>query len=48
MLYVKGVIFYDDEFGARHHRTFCRVYDTASEGNGALVTPDKPGYNYGS
>jgi len=48
ILYVKGAIFYDDEFGSRHHRTFCCVYDTGSEGKGALIPPDKPGYNYGS
>ena len=48
ILYVKGAIFYDDEFGSRYHRTFCCVYDTGSEGKGALIPPDKPGYNYGS
>jgi quercetin dioxygenase-like cupin family protein len=48
ILYVKGAIFYDDEFGSRYHRTFCCVYDRGSEGKGALVPPDKPGYNYGS
>ena len=48
ILYVKGAVFYDDEFGSRHHRTFCRVLDRSSEISGVLVPPDKPGYNYGS
>jgi len=49
ILYVKGVIFYDDDFGSRHHSTFCRVYDRAAAGGaGGLVPPDKPGYNYGT
>jgi quercetin dioxygenase-like cupin family protein len=48
ILYVRGAIFYDDEFDSRYHRTFCRVYEKGSEGRGTLVPPDKPGYNYGS
>src|SRR5262249_52763159 len=49
ILYVKGVVLYDDDFGSRHHSTFCRVYDRAAvEGKGGLVPPDKPGYNYGT
>jgi quercetin dioxygenase-like cupin family protein len=49
ILYVKGVILYDDDFGSRHHNTFCRVYDPASfEGKGGFETPEKPGYNYGT
>src|SRR5262249_37913619 len=49
VFYVKGFILYDDDFGSRHHSTFCRVYDrSALEGRGGLVPPDKPGYNYGT
>ncbi len=49
VFYAKGVIFYDDDFGARHHTTFCRVYDRgAFDGKGGLVAPDRPGYNYGT
>ena len=49
ILYVKGVIFYDDDFGSRQHSTFCRVYDrSAFDGKGGFVAPEKPGYNYGT
>jgi unsaturated pyranuronate lyase len=47
--YVKGVIFYDDDFGSRQHSTFCRIHDcSAFEGKGGYVAPEKPGYNYGT
>jgi|HubBroStandDraft_6_1064221.scaffolds.fasta_scaffold380599_1 quercetin dioxygenase-like cupin family protein len=49
VLYVKGTIFYDDDFGSRHHSTFCRVFDpSAFDGKGGFVIPKKPGYNYGT
>jgi quercetin dioxygenase-like cupin family protein len=49
VFYVKGVILYDDDFGSRQHSTFCRVYDVnAFDGGGGFVSPNKPGYNYGS
>jgi quercetin dioxygenase-like cupin family protein len=49
VFYVKGVILYDDDFGSRHHSTFCRVYDrNAFEGKGGFVIPPQPGYNYGT
>jgi unsaturated pyranuronate lyase len=49
VLYVRGVIVYDDDFGSRWHRTFCCVYDrTAFDGEGGFVPPNQPGYNYGS
>jgi len=49
IFYVKGVIFYDDDFGSRQHSTFCRVYDrNAFDGKGGFVAPEKPGYNYGT
>jgi len=49
VFYVKGVILYDDDFGSRQHSTFCRVYDArALGGRGGFVTPEKPGYNYGT
>jgi quercetin dioxygenase-like cupin family protein len=49
VFYVKGVILYDDDFGSSQHSTFCRVYDVnAFDGGGGFVSPNKPGYNYGS
>jgi len=49
VFYVKGVILYDDDFGSRQHSTFCRIYDMdAFDGKGGFVSPNKPGYNYGS
>jgi hypothetical protein len=49
IFYVKGVIFYDDDFGSRQHTTFCRVHDlSAFDGKGGFVAPQKPGYNYGT
>ena len=49
IFYVKGVIFYDDDFGSRQHSTFCRAYDhSAFDGKGGFVAPEKPGYNYGT
>ena len=49
VFYVKGVIFYDDDFGFRQHSTFCRVYDrSAFDGLGGFIAPEKPGYNYGT
>ena len=49
VFYVKGVVFYDDDFGSRQHSTFCRVYNSrAFDGSGGFVAPEKPGYNYGT
>jgi quercetin dioxygenase-like cupin family protein len=49
VLYVKGTIFYDDDFGSRQHSTFCRIFDpSAFDGKGGFVVPQKPGYNYGT
>ena len=49
VLYVKGVVIYDDGFGETQHRTFCAIHDRdAFDGAGGLVDPGKPGYNYGS
>lgn len=49
VFYVKGVVFYDDDFGFRQHTTFCRVYDLrAFDGKGGFAAPEKPGYNYGT
>jgi hypothetical protein len=49
VFYVKGVIFYYDDFGGRQHSTFCRAYDRgAFDGKGGFVSPEKPGYNYGT
>ena len=48
VFYVNGVILYEDSAGARHHSTFCRIYNRdALGGKGGLVNPGKPGYNYG-
>lgn len=49
ILFVRGVVIYDDAFGSREQTTFCRIYDpTAFEGSGGFVLPGVPGYNYGS
>lgn len=49
VFYVKGVVFYDDAFGSRQHRTFCSVYDRdAFERKGGFVSLARPGYNYGT
>lgn len=49
ILFVRGVVIYDDAFGSREQTTFCRIYDpTAFEGTGGFVPPVVPGYNYGS
>ncbi|HMG36365.1 MAG TPA: cupin domain-containing protein [Blastocatellia bacterium] len=49
VFYIKGAVFYDDDFGHRQHSTFCRVYDPAAfDRRGGFVEPDRPGYNYGS
>jgi quercetin dioxygenase-like cupin family protein len=49
VLYVRGTIVYDDDFGSRWHRTFCAVFDPAAfNGAGGFIAPAKPGYNYGS
>jgi len=49
IFYVKGVVFYDDDFGVRQHRTFCSVYDPdAFDHQGGFVIPARPGYNYGT
>ncbi len=41
--YVRGAVFYEDARGELHHTTFCRISDSHQR----LVTPAKPGYNYG-
>ena len=43
VFYLRGVIFYEDHNGERHHSTFCRVFDSAR----GFVLPLQPGYNYG-
>lgn len=49
IFYLKGVVLYDDDFGDRHHRTFCVVYDReAFDRKGGFAVPDRPGYNYGT
>jgi quercetin dioxygenase-like cupin family protein len=49
VFYIRGVLLYDDTFGARQHRTFCAVYDRDAFGNqGGFVLTPKPGYNYGT
>ncbi|MGH7780438.1 MAG: cupin domain-containing protein [Candidatus Binataceae bacterium] len=49
ILYVKGVVIYDDAFGSRQHRTFCSVYDRGAFGRkGGFVISARPGYNYGT
>jgi quercetin dioxygenase-like cupin family protein len=49
LFYVRGVIFYDDQFGCRQHSTFCRIFDPgAFDGQGGFIPPDRPGYNYGT
>jgi len=49
ILFVRGVVIYDDAFGSREQTTFCRIYDSAAfEESGGFVLPGVPGYNYGS